>query len=104
MIFDVHAAAGEESNNDEPGGDEVLRFTNREIDLLRDAKAAVKSHEVLPSVVMAGGVAVINVGAATESELGELKERCQRVIRAVTKAVAGGLLPPAGAPPSARVS
>ncbi len=42
---------------------------------------------------LAGGVAVIKVGAATESELGELKERCQRVIRAVTKAVAEGLLP-----------
>ena len=45
---------------------------------------------------IAGGVAVIKVGAATEAELTERKERYERALRACKTVVAEGLLPGGG--------
>jgi chaperonin GroEL len=45
---------------------------------------------------LAGGVAVIKIGAATEAELKVRKERCERAVRATRAGVAEGLLPGGG--------
>jgi chaperonin GroEL len=42
---------------------------------------------------LAGGVAVIKIGAANKAELKERRERCERAVRAVRAAVTEGLLP-----------
>jgi chaperonin GroEL len=42
---------------------------------------------------LAGGVAVIKIGAATQAELKERRERCEMAVRAVRAAVTEGLLP-----------
>ena len=45
---------------------------------------------------LAGGVAVVKIGAATETELNERRDRCERAVRATRSAVAEGLLPGGG--------
>ncbi len=46
---------------------------------------------------LAGGVAVINIGAFTESEIDELKDRVDDALHATKAAVKGGIIPGGGA-------
>jgi chaperonin GroEL len=66
----------------------------REIDRTDSDFDKEKSQERLAK--LAGGVAVINVGAATEVELKELQERVKDAVEATKAAIAEGIVPGGG--------
>ena len=83
---------------DGAGGSDAIAARIREIDVAIEKTTSDYDREQLQErkARLAGGVAIINVGAATEAEMKEKKARVEDALHATRAAVAEGIVPGGG--------